>query len=452
MTATTSPSRPRLPRRTGVVLLVAAALAGLLVFVLHDWYHAELMPTLGLSARLGDTMGTLAVVAFFVGAQRIMNTAHLRGAYHGLHQHFASELARKVADTPGKRLAVPELRVARPFSDTLVKQLHSVSEQTEQAMHELADRLHAIDLEIGDLTRFVAGSMSLSADTAMASEAKIATNRALIDRLESFIQQRLRDNEEDAKTNTAVLGETRSLHCLVALVHEIAKQINLLALNAAIEAARAGEQGRGFSVVADEVRKLSSETESAVKKIESGINGVTQLIEDLARAKQARSSHAEEKQTLEAFATQLVALGQSYEHLSQQEHDILAQVAKSSTQLASMFLEALAGIQFQDVVRQQLNHVAEGIERIGAHAEGLADVIDRGDDAGPQTVPFVPLQEQLDQMYATYVMAQQRQVHEHALQAGSPPRERRAAPAVTVATAATESPSAMLDTPRVELF
>ena len=401
-------------QRTLIVLLSASLLISLFVFFLHGWYHTDFTEFLGISNRVADTFGTLGILLIFVIAQRLLSSIYFRDAYFGLQKHADDKRPRCPSNHLCKSLAAPGLKEIEPFSKLVINQLKSVTEQTESAAFDVTQRLHTIDEVVVDLTRFVSEATSESASSKLDSEAKIAENKKLIDHLESFIQQRINETQDDADANNEVIEKTRHLRTLVALIHDVASQTNLLALNAAIEAARAGDAGRGFAVVADEVRKLSQQTEISVKKIEEGISGVSQLIENRLTVKLANSSVDEERTTLEKFAEQLNLLGQSYEQLTHREQEILAQIGSSSERLNNMFMETMASVQFQDITRQQVEQVIDSVGHIDSHAREIASLIERGNHDAT-TLSLKPLSDQFDDVYSRYVMDEQRDVHQRTL-------------------------------------
>ena len=295
------------------------------------------------------------------------------------------------------------------FSAVLRGHLRGASAETEKAVVQFSTQLHAIDSVVGNLNQFVADSSARTNALALQSEGRINENREQIQRLETYIHQRLDEATQEKLRVETVVAESRSLESLVKLIKHVAGQTNLLALNAAIEAARAGEAGRGFAVVADEVRKLSQETEVAVAKISAGIKLVSNTIESQFAHKLANDVHDTERAALQEFALQLGTLGDGYELLTHENAAVLAHIAESSHTLAEMFMDAMANVQFQDVVRQQLEQVVTALEKLDSHAHVMACRLGQPEES--QAEPLNGFHQQLDALFSGYVMDDQRERH-----------------------------------------
>ncbi|MCB1886179.1 MAG: chemotaxis protein [Rhodocyclaceae bacterium] len=415
----------------GGASFVVVVTGGLLVHAAaHDWIVA----TLGWSDLTIDIVSYTALTAIYILVLRVASLLLFKDFAFGLvraaetREHSCERCAHVDA------AIVPEIESIPRVTDVLTGQLATITDETERAATDMVGRLQSIDGIVSELSDFVSQSADSARQISADSEGRIARNQALIADLQQFIRQRIADTEQDMARVGQAVKEAHGLKEIADLIKDIAGQTNLLALNAAIEAARAGDQGRGFAVVADEVRKLSQQTETAVRRINEGITSVTRTIESHMDAKLANSNVEQEREGLELFATQLDEMGESYVRLMQREGDVIGRLQASSTTLAEMFMETLASVQFQDVTRQQIDHVVEALARLSAHAPRLAAHLREGAAAAP----IEPLSVQLDAIYDNYVMAQQRQTHDEAIQR-APDTGPRAAPVSTPA-------------PNVELF
>jgi methyl-accepting chemotaxis protein len=398
------------------VALAVGLVAASLVFFGHALLHDELLPRLGWSGRLGDALGTFLIVLAAFVCQLTASIAYFRGGLTGGGQLHSEAAGRMQACIAAAGQVAAELSAVQGFNDVVRGQLNGVIAETEKAAFDISSRLQGIDEIISRLTAFVESTASESNQLLSASEDRTARNRTLISTLETYIHQRVTAAQEDRERIAQVVIEARSLGTLVDLIKHISGQTNLLALNAAIEAARAGEAGRGFAVVADEVRKLSSQTDKAVNQINQGIQTVASSIERQFQGKLSEDKAAAENKALESFAAQLDDLGRSYREVTEHEAAVMASIADSSQQLAGMFMSALASVQFQDVTRQQIEQVVDALNRLDSHSTMLANRLRQLEDPHFE---LQPLSAHLDQIYRSYVMDSQRNVHDSAQRATS---------------------------------
>jgi methyl-accepting chemotaxis protein len=406
-------------RRQLAVFLVSVTAISLCVYLLHRPFHEGLLNSLCIPHPVGDAFGMAFAGLTMLALQYAISVAFFKDAAVGVETQ-----ARVCSEEAALKLRIDsrvlkDLDQMPSFNKVVREQLGRIGGQTESAAMDIMQQLHAIDTVVEELNQFVKKTGEDSNKLLLQSASDMEENQGMVDAMRSYIQERVAEGAHDQERVNAVVEEARQLESIVSLIRNIAEQTNLLALNAAIEAARAGEAGRGFAVVADEVRKLSTQTGEAVTRISKGIKQVADTINAQFQEKLTSMNMAQERSLLEHFAKQLDDMERRYSEITNVQYAFMATIAGSSDKLSSMFVQAMASVQFQDVVRQQVEHVSHAMTRLDTHMGKLAKAMREND----QTQFPESLEQHLNDMFDGYVMDSQRNSHRQALGQNAPVKD-----------------------------
>lgn len=397
--------------RASLLFATIALGTGFTVYFAHGVFHA-MTHSLNLSDPMVDALGSVMIVlmAYLTSwalyllvfrdiardSQRAaMENAHRANAIESVHHQIAKELCG--VQTVGK------------LKRSLLGQ---VTEETSSAALAITEQLQQMDETMSRLKRVVARASANSESLNVDTESRVARNRAVIEKFDHYICDRLDSAESDRLHASKVVADTKALGLFTDIIQDIAAQTNLLALNAAIEAARAGESGRGFAVVADEVRKLSTATATAAIEVQAGISRVAESIGQEFADKLSDENVQKERESLSQISHQLEELGGSVHLAIRQEAEAIAAVRESTEKLDGMFCNVLSSMQFQDIARQQIEQVQHGLYILENHALTLAAHLETR-PAEPLQVE--PLEQCIDTLFSSYVMDSQRRSHQQVL-------------------------------------
>jgi len=328
---------------------------------------------------------------------------------------FLRRPAAPVAASPGGPDAWAEvvstsLRAVPSYCAVIDAHLDDVIAQTGEAAHSILTQLASVD----SLADAMSGDVAHLAGAVSRTETELGSTTALKDQLmDRLIRYFL---NRDDKIHELV-GEMRGLSHHVTQIEKVSQATNILALNAKIEAARAGAAGEGFAVVADEVRKLADRSATAASGIGTTIAELTSKLDAvLTDDNQLEGTEVpiEIPSGTTAVAGMLEGVANAQREMSEMVaavlHDtILAarQVEQSSNALATETTRAVGHVQFQDISRQMIEHIAAAVADVKRQAEDVIAYAE-GDVSGETVLDRMV---QIDDLQTKHVMGRQRNTH-----------------------------------------
>ncbi len=321
------------------------------------------------------------------------------------------KLAAKQFDAiSAKALVVTgELGHYKELLGILRDQVTNVSTETEGAALDILTRLNEIDRHIQDMIAFLnhAGTSDKMVDLMDRTEARMVANRRLLDEFRESCDQASVESKER-------LGEFQSmvadLNRVVGQVRGISRQTNMLSFNAAIEATRAGEAGKGFAVVASEVKQLSRGSDKAAVDIQDGIARL-QVAISVSLQSMVHNRLEAERKGFDVISDSIAELTENLDRFISHQRDVMTKIHEASEVIAHPIMALIGSIQFQDITRQELQHVSQGMEFVASHSGQLRVVLeDFGKDHDLDSI-----QTMIAELMEQYVMSQERNIHNAAI-------------------------------------
>ena len=267
-----------------------------------------------------------------------------------------------------------DIKDSKPYIDVMHHQIGDSMAESEREVLEVMEQIGILNAKTNHQREHIAQSIKNGQELTTNTEIRVQNNKEIIGAIEMQLNMQTEEFRNNFERIKGLAGEVGALTPLIKVITSIAQQTNLLALNAEIEAARAGSSGKGFSVVAFEVRKLAVRSTQAAADIAAKINATCKRVEEeMADAYNSLEQH-EASSAMSQLVSDLGDMQAEFCKNSQLLLDVINEVDANYAESVTRLVEAMGHIQFQDVMRQRMEHVQGSMIEMRDHMLWLAEM------------------------------------------------------------------------------
>jgi methyl-accepting chemotaxis protein len=280
----------------------------------------------------------------------------------------------ELANISVRRMAMrEELKASQPYIDVMHDQIGDSLAESEHEVVEVIEQISTLNAKANQQRERIAASIKSGKDLTERTHVRVENNKQIIAAIDMQFDTQIEEFRSNFERIQGLANEVAALTPLIKVITSIAQQTNLLALNAEIEAARAGSAGKGFSVVAFEVRKLAVSSNKAASDIAVRINATCKKVEqELTESRAALEEH-ETSSAMSQLVGDLGAMQSEFAQNGQLLLDVITEVDANYAESVERLTQALGHIQFQDVMRQRMQHVQEALVEMSDHMQHMSE-------------------------------------------------------------------------------
>ena len=253
--------------------------------------------------------------------------------------------------------------------DGAITDLETLNRSTEQDFLVVGEKL----------MEFLAAARRIAADISALSELNSATNGARASRVLGGVLERSRETQARAeagdRTLQVVCDATRQIGRTFGGFGDTVAVFRVLGSLTRIETARLGDAGSEFGSLAEEVNAVTGSIETSGQGILEASSILHRNMQTaLARVAGLRASELKE---LPALAAEVMSSFGSLEERYRRASEASRRQAAEYEEVSAVIGDVITAIQFHDITRQQVEHVAEALKRLRAEfGQGSADPLD----------------------------------------------------------------------------